>query len=321
LPTAIHNRPQKAPSKRSLEDRYKAPIHPAGLVRLTHLPLGVHHLRRRLLLQPGRLGRKLPLLLLVNVVHVTRRRHARALALLVLLVLVLNQLLLLLEHLEPLLVGRRPLGVVHLELHLVEELLRYGGEDADEGVDLVPFRLRALPALLSTSSVDGTPSRSRRSSQVCRSVRIRAGDTLCVRIPRAAHAVCSSDTVKLSTPSKLMALSSRLICRIRCRTWYRSIMSVPNVLRFMYRHIDTSCGRERLSSVTSSRKTLQTRITSSRVGVSPVDRTLRKKLANSSLCAVAALRGRPVSLSVCLRNALTSLRVDRRRLALASFDF
>ena len=56
--------------------------------------------------------------------------------LVVLLVFLFDQLLLLLEHLEPLLVRRRALGVVHLQLDLVEELFRDGGEHGLQGVDL-----------------------------------------------------------------------------------------------------------------------------------------------------------------------------------------
>lgn len=50
---------------------------------------------------------------------------------------------------------------------------------------------------------------------------------------------------------------------------------MPKVFKFMYRHIPTSCARERLSSVRSSRKILHTLMTSSWLGASPLDRIWR----------------------------------------------
>jgi hypothetical protein len=52
-------------------------------------------------------------------------------------------------------------------------------------------------------------------------------------------------------------------------------LSVPQALMFMYRHMDTNCGRDRLSKEMSSLKSLATRTTSVCDGVSPVDRTWR----------------------------------------------
>lgn len=109
----------------------------------------------------------------------------------------------------------------------------------------------------------------------------------------------------------------------------------------MYRQMATSCGLERLSSVKSSLKILQTLMISSCEGDSPVVRTcdkksascrvgqdrcertdqirtLRKNSANSSLCALSAEIGNPVSFRVWRRKLLTSFRVDRRVFAFAS---
>lgn len=49
--------------------------------------------------------------------------------------------------------------------------------------------------------------------------------------------------------------------------------------------------------------------------------TLRKNSANSSFWALAAATGKPVSFSVCRRKLLTSLRVARKLVALASLLF
>ena len=97
--------------------------------------------------------------------------------------------------------------------------------------------------------------------------------------------------------------------------------SVPKVCRFMYLHIPTSCGLDKLSSVRSSLKILHTLMTSSLVGESPVALTFLKKSVNSSFLVLTAETGRPLSRSVFLRKEDTCLRVARRSAALLSFDF
>jgi hypothetical protein len=106
----------------------------------------------------------------------------------------------------------------------------------------------------------------------------------------------------------------------------RKKLSVPNALRPMYRHIEVSCGRERLSSVRSSSKSLATLIISSVDGDSPVERTLREILVGlngghssrartlrknslkASLPRMWAFALRPDSRSVSWRNlAISSL--------------
>ena len=50
-------------------------------------------------------------------------------------------------------------------------------------------------------------------------------------------------------------------------------LSVPQALMFMYLHMETSWGRDKLSREISSLKSFATRMTSLWEGVSPVDRT------------------------------------------------
>jgi len=76
-----------------------------------------------------------------------------------------------------------------------------------------------------------------------------------------------------------------------------------------------------LSRVRSSLKSLQTLITSSFVGDSPVARTLRKNSVNSSFLVLTASTSRPLSLRVLRRKAETCLRVSRRWAAFFSRDF
>ena len=105
---------------------------------------------------------------------------------------------------------------------------------------------------------------------------------------------------------------------------------MPNALRPMYRHVETSWGRERLSSVRSSSNSLATFTTSCAEGVSPVERTcvrvydmsvsgtqdaflfyfrtLRKNSLKASLPTMCALALSPDSRSVSWRNlAISSL--------------
>mmetsp|Transcript_25517 Transcript_25517/g.101696 ORF Transcript_25517/g.101696 Transcript_25517/m.101696 type:complete len:229 (+) Transcript_25517:523-1209(+) len=75
----------------------------------------------------------------------------------------------------------------------------------------------------------------------------------------------------------MMRWSSRRSSRTAVRSWNRSSASGPNGLRPMYLHKTTSCGRLRLSSVSSSRNARANRVTSS-VAMSP-----RRALAMNSL--------------------------------------
>ena len=77
-----------------------------------------------LLVRNGNMGL---FVLIVNVLVIVRRR--RGCLSQDLLVLLINQILLFLKHLETLLVRRRALGTVHLELDLVEQLLGDGTEN------------------------------------------------------------------------------------------------------------------------------------------------------------------------------------------------
>jgi hypothetical protein len=141
--------------------------------------------------------------------------------------------------------------------------------------------LSSSPSLRSNSNararMSRTPeTRSLRCNRIhiSRSSRRRAGLVPYVRIPRLWHACCNSAVLSSSTPSARIAWSSRRICNSRDRMAPRKKLSVPNALRPMYRHIEVSCGRERLSSVRSSSKSLATLIISSVDGDSPVERTL-----------------------------------------------
>ena len=89
----------------------------------------------------------------------------------------------------------------------------------------------------------------------------------------------------------------------------------------MYLQIPTNWGRDKLSRVKSSLKILQTLMTSSVEGDSPVLLIFLKNSPNSSFRTVAAVTGRPVSFSVFFRKLETSFRVELRLSALFSRTF
>lgn len=130
-------------------------------------------------------------------------------------------------------------------------------------------------ALERISKVGGTWWFRLRSIHWANSSRKRPGEVPVVRIPRAAHALWSSWIVRLDIPSLWITRSSALICLIRFLIWNRRKLSVPNALIFIYLQIETSCGRDKLSSVNSSSNCLATLRRSSVDGCSPVIRICR----------------------------------------------
>lgn len=152
-------------------------------------------------------------------------------------------------------------------------------------------------ALDNINNVDGTWLVKCKSSHCDSSLLSLAGLTPIVRMPRDAQAAWSSGIVSDSMPSDAIiwlesiyhssivhrahstgtsnishTLSSAFICCIRFRTWYRKKLSVPKALMPIYRHMDTNCGRDKLSNVSSSSKSFAMRIMSPVSGCSPVVR-------------------------------------------------
>lgn len=108
-----------------------------------------------------------------------------------------------------------------------------------------------------------------------------------------------------------MSSSSRLMYSRRLRIVPFRKLSVPNAFRPKYRQMLVSCGRDKLSRVRSSEKSLATFRISSGEGVSPVERTLRKNSLNSSDATIFSSPLSPVSRRVSCRNFAISSRTRK----------